>query len=129
MAPSKDRVVRSRGPIIRLLEIGIVVTALLAAVALLFAIALFSRQVDANRQRLNFVQQSREASAQDSCQVLRNLVTDAFTPERRVRALRLLDKNGLGDCTVYAQKAVRSANPFVPGAPPTKAPQQGPISP
>ena len=104
----RGRVVRSRGPIILALETLTVLTGLVAIAALVFALTVFSSQLDA-------IQTAREESARDSCVILVRLIHISAQEAGKVRAgNRFIASVGLADCSRYAQQ-VRNGHLPEPG--------------
>lgn len=113
----KGRVVYSRGPIVRSLEIACIISSLLALAALGFTIYTLTQSYDR-------VQDAREKSAKDTCTILRTIIVKSAVTKHRLPvrdgngqiigrallgagnarqlALRFLRENGLTNCDVYA---------------------------
>lgn len=85
----------SKGPIIKSLEILSVVSGLIAVAALIISLT-------AQSNRIDYIQQSRQRSALDSCNILRTILFKATPPARYLEASHILKQAGLSNCVQYA---------------------------
>ena len=91
---SDGRVVYSRGPIIRTLEVLSAFTGIVAIASLVLALVAFSHG-------LADIQTSRERAAEDSCHLIRGLVLEATPRHRLAAAITYLDRSPLANCHRY----------------------------
>jgi cell division protein FtsL len=130
MTVRRGRIIYSKGPIIRSLEVLTVLTGLLAVGALIYTITALSTRVSlaqfdaaqaknsaqaaelralkaqvaarTARAKIVAIQTARYRAAEDNCFLLRGLVFAAATPHTSREARNYIDSTKLRDCHAYA---------------------------
>jgi hypothetical protein len=105
------RPVYSRGPIILTLEIVSVMSGLIAIVALIITLTIFSSRVSqaefnakTAKEASVLIQEARFRAAEDTCFLLRGLVFAAATSHTAKEAEAYINSTSLRDCYQYGKK-------------------------
>lgn len=94
----RGRVVYSRGPIIRVLEVISGLAGIVAVVALILSLTVQSNTI-------SDIQRERNKAARDTCDLLQQLIlSSGHITHREAQAQKYLVQNGLSNCVAYAHR-------------------------